>query len=446
MGFWPNLIWGELRGISVQGKPPAEYIASQTGRNWAVVIGIDEYREVRRLKYAVKDAQSVAQVLRKQGFQVVTLFNDQATRHSILKELGTNLISKVKPEDRVLVFYAGHGETLVVTKDRKMGYLVPVEGQKDALVASGISMGHIRELANILPARHVLFLIDVCYGGIAGQRFRSLSPFTEAYIKLITREPGRQLITAGGADQRAIEGPEWGHSVFSFYLLEGLGKGLADLNDDGIIPASELYTYLDQRVYTAAQLIGHTQRPEFWALSGEKGEFVFFGRTANIPKTQESESDDETQDIEVAKLRDEIARLQSQLDQLKNSGVVASETPPEKGDGLAGDLSKEEDSDPFHFFQRACDHGKPEGCFKLASLYVLGDRVTQDLSRGATLFEKACRAGEKKSCTALGSLYWMGEGVPANKNLAIALWKLACDMGNPKGCELLKKAGGAGGS
>lgn len=445
VAFWPNSSMGELRDINVKGKAPADYVASQIGKDWAVVIGIDDYQHVPRLQYAVRDAQGIAEVLKNQGFQVTALYNDRATRHAILKELGSNLIDKVKPEDRVLVFYAGHGETWGVDDDRKMGYLVPVEGQQDALVATGISMGHIRELANILPARNVLFLMDVCYGGIAGQRFRSLSPLTEAYIKVITREPGRQLITAGGADQQAIEGPEWGHSVFTHYLIEGLGKGLADLNDDGVIPASELYAYLDQRVYTAAQLIGHTQRPELWSLSAEKGEFVFLGQTAEEPKAQQSKTDEGTEAREVAKLRDEVARLQSQLEQLTVSDVEAVEAPQAESKPDTDDLSLNKDSDRILAVQKACDRGEADGCFQLASLYVLGKGVTRDLSRGATLFEKGCRSGHKNSCTALGSLYWMGSGVSEDRKLAIALWKHACKGGNSKACDLLRKAGGTAG-
>ena len=475
MGFLPSLSMGEVRGITtVQGQTPADYVTSQTGKDWAVVVGIDDYKKVRRLKYAVKDAKGIAKVLRKQGFHVKTLFNDQATRHAILKELGSNLIAKVKPEDRVLVFYAGHGETWGVSKDRTMGYLVPVEGQSDALVATGISMGHIRELTNIVPARHVLFLMDVCYGGIAGQQFRSISPLTESYIKVITREQGRQLITAGGADQQAIEGPVWGHSVFTYYLLEGLGKGLADLNDDGIIPATELYTYLDQRVYTAAQLTGHTQRPELWSLSAEKGEFVFLGKSStdqtaksrSVPPTQ---TENDTNASEVIKLRDELARLQSQLDQMKKSEIVEPKAKPtakqvvsEKKSEVVEPKAKpkakqvesgkksealpqEKDSDRLDSHQQACKQGNVEGCFQLARLYVLGEGVDRDMGLGASLFEKACRAGENKSCTALGSLYWMGTGVPVDRKLAIALWKHACKGGNEKACELLKEAGGAAG-
>lgn len=51
----------------------------------------------------------------------------------------------------------------------------------------------------------------------------------------------RLLIIAGGADQQTMEGPEGDHSVFGYCLLQGL----ADLNDDGIIPTSQLYAYLD---------------------------------------------------------------------------------------------------------------------------------------------------------------------------------------------------------
>lgn len=263
------------RGVQVLGKAPSQYVSEQFGKSWAVVIGIDDYEKAPRLKYAVEDAKSIGRVLKQQGFQVATLYDKQATKAAIERELGDKLVDRVGENDRVVIFYAGHGETKTARGGRTMGYLLPVQGQQDALSETGISMGRIKELADALPSKQVLFLVDVCYGGIAGQQFRStLPPMTVAYLKQITRERGRQLISAGGPDQQAMESPEWGHSVFTYYLLEGL-KGLADLNDDGIIPASELYSYLDSRVFTAAQMKGHTQRPELWSLAAEKGEFVF---------------------------------------------------------------------------------------------------------------------------------------------------------------------------
>jgi len=46
----------------VEGRPPANYVASQGEEGLAVVIGIDEYRHVPQLGYAVADARSMAEV------------------------------------------------------------------------------------------------------------------------------------------------------------------------------------------------------------------------------------------------------------------------------------------------------------------------------------------------------------------------------------------------
>jgi len=275
--FWVAVASAERRAVTVKvdDKSPVDYVAAQAGKAWAVVIGIDDYEKAPRLRYAVSDAKAIAGELKRQGFDVKTLLNEQATYQAIRNELGDKLVERVGERDRVVIFFAGHGETRKVKGGKEMGYLMPVNGDQAALSATSVNMNEIRDLADGLPSKHVLFLIDVCYGGVAGLQFRSLPPMTESYLKTITRERGRQLITAGGADQQAMEGPEWGHSVFTYYLLEGLGKGLADQNGDGIIPASELYGYLDDRVFRAAQLKGHTQRPELWALAAEKGEFVF---------------------------------------------------------------------------------------------------------------------------------------------------------------------------
>lgn len=298
---------GEKRQLTVEGKSPAEYLTGRSGETWALVIGIDEYDVMSPLRYAVADAQAMAALFEQQGFQVTTFYNRKATRRGILKELGDNLPARTGENDRVVIYFAGHGETTKAKGGREMGYLMPSNARGDSLADSAISMGLIRDLADALPAKQVLFLIDVCYGGIAGVRFRSTTQdMTEDNIKQIIRERGRQLITAGSGDQLALEGPEWEHSVFTYYLLQGLGKGLADLNDDGVIPASELFAYLDQRVTTTAQLKGHVQRPELWLLAGDKGEFVFTtGKKLSAPEAERRplEAEQQRRPIEEARVR-----------------------------------------------------------------------------------------------------------------------------------------------
>ncbi|MBI5410522.1 MAG: SUMF1/EgtB/PvdO family nonheme iron enzyme [Nitrospirae bacterium] len=276
LGLLAASAWADTKGVKVEGKAPADYIAEQVGKSWAVVIGIDDYESIPQLRYAVADAKAVAETLRQRGYQVSELYNQRATKDAIEGELTDKLAGRVGEQDRVVIFFSGHGETKTFKGGKPQGYLLPVGAKKEELGRTGIDMGRIRSLADLLPSKHVLFLVDVCYGGIAGTAFKSPKTYDADYLREITRERGRQLITAGGPGQEALEGPEWGHSVFTYYLLQGLNKGLADLDGDGIIPASELHTYLARRVFDAAKDKGHTQRPEMWKLATEPGEFVFF--------------------------------------------------------------------------------------------------------------------------------------------------------------------------
>jgi formylglycine-generating enzyme required for sulfatase activity len=320
--------FADTRGIRVDGKTPADFIAAQTGKSYAVVIGINDYEKVPRLTYAKADAAAIAATLKQRGFAVTELYDKQASRRNILSELGDKLVDRVKEDDRVLIFYAGHGETKQRTGGKEIGYLLPVGGEQDALAETAIPMSMIRDLADALPAKQVLFLVDVCYGGIAGQQFRSLPKYTVDYLKAITRERGRQLITAGGPKQQAMEGPEWGHSVFTYYLLEGLEKGRADLNDDGIIPATELYAYLDERVFGAASLKGHEQRPVMWTMAAEKGEFVFFtNRSGHVGKAASTTADavPDALAAEREKLEAERQQLQAERERIEAEKQLAAE-------------------------------------------------------------------------------------------------------------------------
>ncbi len=67
----------DQRGVRVDGKAAVDYVVEPTGQSWAVVIGIDEYRDpkIRRLNYAVADAQAVAEELERRGYQVTRAYD-----------------------------------------------------------------------------------------------------------------------------------------------------------------------------------------------------------------------------------------------------------------------------------------------------------------------------------------------------------------------------------
>jgi uncharacterized caspase-like protein len=90
----------------------------QIPRSYALVIGISKYKNLpqdAQLQYPDLDAESVYTVLiSPEGGQfpaenVHKLIDGQATLENIRHELETWLPSVTHPEDRVLIYFAGHG-------------------------------------------------------------------------------------------------------------------------------------------------------------------------------------------------------------------------------------------------------------------------------------------------------------------------------------------------
>jgi len=251
--------------------PVAKAAAAGYANSWAILVGIDNYQKWPKLQYAVRDAEGVGQMLvQKFGFapeRVITLKNEQATRAGILAAFHDRLAHDgLQPNDRVFVFFAGHGATRKLSSGRDLGYIVPWDSDPNNLATDAIPMTEIQNIAESLQAKHELFVMDACYSGLGLTRGGANASF----LRDNGRRLGRQMLTAGGSDQLVSDGGPNGHSIFTWTLLQGLG-GKADLNGDGLITATELAAYVAPAVSSVSQ-----QTPAFGSLPGsEGGDFVF---------------------------------------------------------------------------------------------------------------------------------------------------------------------------
>ena len=258
--------------------------------SYALIIGIDKYENVKPLNYAVKDAESIQDILvntfdfPKDNVRLLT--NEDATKQSII-EAFSDITTKAEDNDRVLIYFAGHGETMDLPDGGEMGYLLPVDGNDENLYVSSIGMAELKNISLMSKAKHLLYLIDACYGGIATIGSRGLdSKTTPNYIEKITKNKSRQIITAGGRGEQVIEKAEWGHSAFTLNLNRGLKNGNADMNADGYITAAELGIYLSEKVTIDSE---NQQTPQYGRMTSQEGEFVFINK--NIPGSNISSSD-----------------------------------------------------------------------------------------------------------------------------------------------------------
>ncbi len=265
--------------------------------SYAVIIGINNYNSdnVKDLGYAVEDAESIANLLiGKLGYKeenIHLILNEDATQINIKNKL-YQIAMEAGENDRILVFYGGHGETIALPSGGEVGYLLPVDGNPDNLFATGLSMQEFKQISEMTPAKHVLYLVDVCYGGIMTVGTRSLAKNNfnddEKYLKKITTESARQIITAGGKGDTAQERAIWGHSAFTKELLTGIENGLADGDQDGYITSNELGIYLSKKVYITSE---ENQTPVNGRYGSGEGEFVFVN-PAYIEEIVEEKIDD----------------------------------------------------------------------------------------------------------------------------------------------------------
>ena len=104
--------------------------------SWALIIGIDKYEYVKNLDYAVEDAKSIKELLinnfQFQDENIIFLLDEEATYMKIKKSL-SKIIRNAGENDRILIFFAGHGLTLDLPESGEMGFLIPVDGEQDDL-------------------------------------------------------------------------------------------------------------------------------------------------------------------------------------------------------------------------------------------------------------------------------------------------------------------------
>lgn len=248
--------------------------------SYAIVIGIDRYpsRHWPDLTYPRKDAEGIADILQRQGFTVTRLYDAEATAQRIRSVLEDDIAPKLRKNDRVLVFFSGHGHTRVLG-DSEYGYLVPYDGGETA--SSLISMDWLRSLSDKMNgAKHQAFIIDACFGGQLAPTKAGLAGIAAThpeYIAEITRREARQYLTAGGKDQQVLDGGPGGYSYFTGFLIEAL-NGRGDTNGDGYITMNELAGYLVPRATNAYQTPGAGTLP-----GHALGEFVFRLPSAGEP-------------------------------------------------------------------------------------------------------------------------------------------------------------------
>jgi formylglycine-generating enzyme required for sulfatase activity/uncharacterized caspase-like protein len=240
--------------------------------SYALIIGNSNYTNGwDSLTGVASDVIAVRDILEKHGFNVQTEEN----------LTGPEMTSKIDKfigdygfvsNNRLLIYYAGHGHTLKSSGDgRELGYIVPVNAplpKKDEMGfrKTAIPMDDIQNFAKKIQSKHALFLFDSCFSGKLVTRNAIRVP---AVIEEKVSFAVRQFITAGSANQ-----PVPDESIFRRSFVRGL-EGEADLNQDGYITGTELAEHLKEKVTNYSN---GSQTPQYGKINDialDRGDYVF---------------------------------------------------------------------------------------------------------------------------------------------------------------------------
>ncbi len=262
------------RGLASGAEPDRESYAERYERSRALLIGIGKAYGLQgftELPNAERDVRALAERLRelprddwRTAWEVTTLTEGQATQQAILSAVRT-LGSEAGRDERLFLYYAGHGEGHDVSSDS--GWVVPADARPLAEDPSRVSWIRFDEFERVFDetrAKHVLVAMDCCYGGRL-TRTRSAGP--SAFASVLLANKAHVVISSGRPNERVPDGPEGQHSPFALGFLEALAQ-------PGEITSSMLVGRLQER-YRAT---GASHKPQLGYPEGHppEGEFVFF--------------------------------------------------------------------------------------------------------------------------------------------------------------------------
>jgi WD40 repeat protein/uncharacterized caspase-like protein len=249
---------------------------------YVLAVGINRYASSDfNLRYAVADARDFGRELKKQqdklkffaATEVITLTDREATKANILGALSRfaqgerarlpataprslQQVKQSRPEDAVIIYFAGHGTT-----DKDRFYLIPhdlgVINQVSApderslrgLYAHSISDRELESALERIDSAQLLMIIDACYSGQALEaEEKRRGPMNSTGLGQLAYEKGMYILTAAQSYQAALEVSRFGHGLLTYSLLEGLTESRADADLNKEIWEREWIDYAMNRV------------------------------------------------------------------------------------------------------------------------------------------------------------------------------------------------------
>lgn len=210
-------------------------------------IGVNSYRNLSPLSYAVKDSTAVYELMIDARYGACDTSVSRLLLNPDKAELERELeifVSAAEFSDQIIIYYAGHGQ---LSKDLGL-YVCAVDSRPELLASSSTPLEFLDSVFRWSACKRTLLLLDCCFGGAAfkGTKYRGFGGPNGALDKV----SGRGRIVISGSDQlqpsRELATAE--HGLFTHHFLSGVRSGVADYDSDGSISTSDIFRYTYEKV------------------------------------------------------------------------------------------------------------------------------------------------------------------------------------------------------
>ena len=268
--IWPDAAWVKEKKFvlaqTIQSQTAAAASAGpQGGTTFALLLGVSKFKKPGLdLQFANADESTFAELLQSPlgggvpKENILLLTDEKATTSALRLGFNDFLNRRAGKNDTVIILIAGHGT--VEAPGSKSAFILTHDADPQDLKSTALAVNELQDLftKQLQSVARVVMFVDVCKAGaVSSMSTANMSSSVES----LGSTPGKLFgFLASSANQVSVEGPQFGggHGVFSYYILKGMG-GEADENQDGVVDADELVTYVTAQVrkVTARKQIPH---------------------------------------------------------------------------------------------------------------------------------------------------------------------------------------------
>ena len=250
---------------------------------YIISIGVSQYKgEDLKLVYASKDAMDFAsavaasakKLLNSNGSQHVHTFlfdTEPGSQRWPLKPALQKLVDSIariaRPEDIVVIFFAGHG---VLLAGQKNLFLLTAEASSDALNGMesevAISTDELKEWLRKIKANKQILIIDACNSGQIVEQLqqlikREVPADQQRALENLKDKTGTYILAASAANQAAHESVAYDQGLLTYSLLSGIKLG-GGLKENKFIDVTKWFNFAADNVKSLAKNLGGRQDPQ----------------------------------------------------------------------------------------------------------------------------------------------------------------------------------------